>query len=162
MGYAKFILLTLVVVASSSCRTPTGDAPQSYPADGPKTNPLEGKWQVSSASYQLAGHMYYTFSGDTLEIERQSVSEKLADALPLPVSITKWRFRIDEAMSPPRLILTGLDQPGTLPSKETYAFEFRKDGLWLCRDDGGRITTESLRPANGGWVTRLSRLSERE
>ena len=160
MDRGKMFVLFLFLLSAMSCRGPDGQTPQSgSSADrhDTRTTPFDGKWQVSSASYQLTGPIYYTFRGDTLTIESRQSEEKRRDA-PQHVSITRWKIEIDDTKSPHRLIMEKIDGPGTPNVTRVEAFEFRSDELWMRRDSGDPITTDSLRPGEGGWVTGLRRI----
>jgi len=152
--------LFLFLIFTASCRNPVGHAPDSHPkADQRETNStlFEGSWQVSSASYQLSGPIYYTFEGDTLTIESRQANEKRLNA-PQHVSITQWKIEIDDTKSPQRLIMTKLGGPGAPDTARVEAFEFRDGGIWMRRDYGDPITAELLNPGKGGRVTGLTRI----
>ena len=124
----------------------------------PQTKPrLDGKWQVSSASYKTTGPIYYTFRGDTLAIETQQAADKRLGT-PQRISVTKWRIIIDETKSPSRLIMTKLDGDEATNVKRIEAFDFRKGELWMCRDSGDPITPEMLHPGKCGWLTGLTKI----
>ncbi len=118
---------------------------------------LEGKWEVSSASYSTTGPIFYTFRGDTLTIESRQASEKRLGS-PQQISITSWKLTIDGTRSPSRLIMTREDETGATKFKTTEAFVFRNGELWMCRDSGDPITVEMLFPGKCAWLTGLTKI----
>jgi len=160
MDRAALFALSLFLISTASCRAPEEQTQYSRPTEDQQEtarSPFDGKWQVSSASYQLAGPIYYTFRGDTLTIESRQAEEKRLDA-PQHVSITRWKIGIDDTRSPARLKMKKIDGSGTPKVTTTEAFEFRNGQLWMCRDSGAPIASDSLRPGRGGWVTGLTRI----
>ena len=126
-----------------------------------KKSPLEGDWKVCSASYQLSGLISYRFRGERLTIESWVGGiEKRVDA-PNTKSISEWTIKIDESRSPPRLVMTSVEPPGTPSVVQTDAFEVKDGELWLCQDSGQKITSQSFLPGAGGWLTGLRRVEKR-
>jgi hypothetical protein len=160
MDRAAFFALIPFLFFAVSCGTQEERALNSHPTADQgetKTSPFDGKWQVSSGSYQTSGPIYYTFRGDVLTIESRQREEKRLDA-PQHVSITRWKIAIDDTKSPARLTMKKIDEPGAPNITRTEAFEFRNGDLWMCRDFGDPITSDSFRGGSGAWVTGLRRI----
>ena len=132
----RFVRLTALVVAS-------GAAPL---LALPMGTPLEGKWVVCSATWQMGGRYTYHFHDNTLTIETRIDGGKDGRE---PPSLTYERFTFfyDATKTPHELVLTKIVAPGLPRETRVETVKFDQLGrLWLQR--------------NHAWETGLERVVE--